>query len=109
MSLVELAQVDEVPKGTMKSFLVGGRVVCGSNIDGKLCATNIVCTHAGGELSKGELEGKVITCPNHGAKLDVTTGKCIAGPQIGLPRGNAKDETVFEVEIEDNKTKIVMV
>ncbi len=52
---------------------------------------------------------KVITCPNHGAKFNVPTGKCIAGPRIGLLGGRAKDETVFEVEFEDNKTKIAMV
>lgn len=68
-----------------------------------------MCTHAAGELSKGELEGKVITCPNHGAKFNVPTGKCIAGPRIGLLGGRARDETVLEVEIEDNKTKIAMV
>jgi nitrite reductase/ring-hydroxylating ferredoxin subunit len=105
---LELAQVGEVRQGTMKSFLVGGRVVCGSSIDGKFCAVDDVCTHSGGELSKGELVRKVATCPDHGAKLDVTTGQVHRWPQMGLPRGSAKDETVFEVEIEDNKTKIAM-
>jgi 3-phenylpropionate/trans-cinnamate dioxygenase ferredoxin subunit len=47
-----------------------------------------------------------VTCPKHGSKFDVTTGKCIAGPKIGFFRGKAKDETVFEVKVEDNKIKI---
>ena len=93
----------------MKSFLVGGKASCVSSIDGKLSAISNVCTHAGGGLSNVELEGKAITCPNHGAKFDVPTGQCIAGPRIDLLRGKAKDETVYEVKIEDNRTRIAMV
>jgi nitrite reductase/ring-hydroxylating ferredoxin subunit len=34
-----------------------------------------LCHHQGGPLAEGELEGNIITCPWHGAKWDVTTGK----------------------------------
>jgi nitrite reductase/ring-hydroxylating ferredoxin subunit len=106
MSYIEVGLVSQVPPGAMQSFLVGGKKVCVSNIDGKLYAIDNVCTHVGGDLSKGKLEGKIVTCPRHGSKFDVTTGKCIAGPKIGFFRGKAKDETVFEVKVEENKIKI---
>jgi len=106
MSFTEVAQVNEVPTGTMKSYSVGGKQILVANIDGKLYAINSVCTHAGGDLSKGKLEGKIVTCPRHGSKFDVTTGKSISGPKIGFLRLKTKDETAYEVKVEENKIKI---
>jgi nitrite reductase/ring-hydroxylating ferredoxin subunit len=109
MSFTDVAQVNEIPTGTMKSYSAGGKQILVANIDGKLYAIDNVCTHAGGELSKGKLEGKVVTCPRHGSKFDVTTGKCIAGPKVGFLRLKTKDETAYEVEVEENKIKISVV
>jgi len=106
MSFIEVAQVNEVSTGTMKSYSTGGKQILIANIDGKLYAINDVCTHAGGDLSKGKLEGKIVTCPRHGSKFDVTTGKCISGPKIGFLRLKAKDETAYEVKVEENRIKI---
>jgi 3-phenylpropionate/trans-cinnamate dioxygenase ferredoxin subunit len=106
MSFIEVAQVNEVPTGTMKSYSAGGKQILIANIDGKLYAINGVCTHAGGDLSKGKLEGKIVTCPRHGSKFDVTTGKCISGPKIVFLRFKAKDETAYEVKVEENRIKI---
>jgi 3-phenylpropionate/trans-cinnamate dioxygenase ferredoxin component len=107
MSIVEVGPVNDIPAGTMKSYAVGDKRVLVSNIDGKLYAINNTCTHAGGDLSKGKLEGKIVTCPRHGSKFDVTTGKSISGPKIGFLKLNTKDETAFEVKAEDNKIKII--
>ncbi len=38
------------------------------------------CPHAGAELSRGALEGPVVTCPRHGSQFDVTTGERLRGP-----------------------------
>ncbi|HLF36812.1 MAG TPA: Rieske (2Fe-2S) protein, partial [Anaerolineales bacterium] len=38
------------------------------------------CTHEGGPLSEGDLQGTVITCPWHGSRFDVTSGKLVRGP-----------------------------
>jgi nitrite reductase/ring-hydroxylating ferredoxin subunit len=51
------------------------------------------CTHRGGDLSKGSLSGKVVKCPRHGAKFDVTTGEVAAGPA-------KKSELTFEAKVE---------
>jgi len=106
MSLIEVAKVEEVPVGKMKGFTVAGKEILVVNYQGTFYAIGKVCTHAGGDLSKGKLEGNIVTCPKHGSKFDVTTGKSIAGPKIGFFRGKTKDETVFEVKVEDNKIKI---
>jgi nitrite reductase/ring-hydroxylating ferredoxin subunit len=106
MSFIEVAQVNEVPTGTMKSYSAGGKQILIADIDGKLYAIDDVCTHAGGDLSKGKLEGKIVTCPRHGSKFDVTTGKCISGPKIAFLRLKTKDETAYEVKVEESKIKI---
>jgi len=103
MSIFEVAQIDQIPAGSMKSCSVGGKQILIANVDGEFYAINNACTHAGGDLSKGKLEGKIVTCPRHGSTFDVTTGKCISGPKIGFLKLNAKDETVFEVKVEENK------
>jgi 3-phenylpropionate/trans-cinnamate dioxygenase ferredoxin component len=107
MSIVEVSQVSDLSDGTMKSYRVGDKQVLVANIDGKFYAINNTCTHAGGDLSKGKLEGKIVTCPRHGSKFDVTTGKSISGPKIAFLKLSTKDETVFEVKVEDNKIKII--
>ncbi|MGD6805890.1 MAG: Rieske (2Fe-2S) protein [Candidatus Bathyarchaeia archaeon] len=52
------------------------------------------CTHAGGDLSKGILEGNAITCPRRKVKFDVATGKVISPPKIGLFHPKIQDEKV---------------
>lgn len=44
------------------------------NIDGDYYAIGAACTHRGGELFEGELDGPCIVCPLHGARFDVRTG-----------------------------------
>ncbi|MCX5976683.1 MAG: Rieske 2Fe-2S domain-containing protein [Coprothermobacterota bacterium] len=103
MSFIEVGQIDQIPVGSMKSTSVSGKQILIANVDGEFYAINNTCTHAGGDLSKGKLEGKIVTCPRHGSKFDVTTGKCILGPKFGFLKINTKDATAFEVKAEENK------
>ncbi len=50
------------------------------NVDGKYYATQDECTHKGGPLSEGDLEGKQIVCPWHASCFDVTNGEVTCGP-----------------------------
>ena len=52
------------------------------NVAGTLYAIEAVCTHDGGELDQGELDGCRIMCPRHGAYFDVTTGAALTLPAI---------------------------
>jgi nitrite reductase/ring-hydroxylating ferredoxin subunit len=49
-------------------------------IGGEVHAIDNVCSHAGGPLCEGSLDGAVVTCPWHGSKFDVTTGAVQGGP-----------------------------
>ena len=84
----------------MKMVKLGEKEILIINLDGKYYAIGNRCTHRGGELSKGTVEGTTINCPRHKAKFDVTTGKVISGPRIPLMHPKVEDEPSYEVKIE---------
>ncbi len=45
-----------------------------------VCAISETCSHAGGPLSEGELDGNIVQCPWHGSRFDVCTGEVKGGP-----------------------------
>lgn len=69
-------RIDAVPPGS--ALLVGGAVVF--NVAGSFCATQVKCTHRGGPLSEGKLDGSTVTCPWHGTQFNVCTGAVLRGP-----------------------------
>lgn len=75
---VEVARADRLPPGSGAPFTAAGRDVALFNVDGTICAIADTCPHAGGSLGMGKLDGRIVTCPVHGMKFDVTTG-CFAG------------------------------
>lgn len=77
-----IAKKSEIPPGTAKRFEVDGVEVLLCNVAGAFYAVEDVCTHDGGPLDQGELEGCEIMCPRHGALFDVTTGAALTLPAI---------------------------
>lgn len=57
----------------------GGSVVV-MRLEGRLHAIRDECPHNGASLADGTLEGRIITCPQHGSQFDVTTGARERGP-----------------------------
>jgi nitrite reductase/ring-hydroxylating ferredoxin subunit len=70
----------DLEPGDMIVLEAGGDAVAVYDVDGTFCATQAECTHQGGPLNEGELDGKVVTCPWHGSRFDVTTGQVVRGP-----------------------------
>lgn len=50
------------------------------NIEGEFFAIQDICTHDGGEIVSGILEGDEIVCPRHGARFCIKTGKVKSPP-----------------------------
>jgi nitrite reductase/ring-hydroxylating ferredoxin subunit len=82
---IEVAKMSEIPEGSMKRVHAFGSHVLLANVRGRVYATQDDCGHQRASLSKGSLEGRIVTCPLHRAKFDVTTGKNIAGINFGMP------------------------
>ncbi|KYC45346.1 MAG: Sulredoxin [Candidatus Methanofastidiosum methylothiophilum] len=100
MEFMKVGKVSEIKEGSMKKYYINGKEILISNIGGKYYAINNKCTHRNGDLSSGKLEGSVVTCPKHGSKFDVTTGKLISGPKIPLIKLKINDEEKYEVRLE---------
>ncbi len=77
---VTVARVGEIPEGGVKVVRVEDQAIALFHVDGAYYALDDVCTHDGGPLAEGHLEGCVIECPRHGAKFDVKTGAVISLP-----------------------------
>ena len=82
MSFQPVAKLSEIPEGTTHKVVIGRHAVLLCNVGGQIFAIEDVCTHDGGELDQGELEGTRIMCPRHGAFFDVTTGAALTPPAV---------------------------
>ena len=99
MEYVEIAREGQIAPGTMKAFSVKGKDLLVANVGGQYYAIGSKCTHMHVDLSKGVLNGKVVTCPRHGSQFDVTSGARLAGP--------AKDnEPAFAVKVEGGSIQV---
>jgi nitrite reductase/ring-hydroxylating ferredoxin subunit len=90
---VKVGQVSDFPAGSKKKVQFGSEDVLVANVAGNIYAISNKCTHRGGSLDEGEIEGTVVTCPLHGGQFDVTTGKVLKRPPT-------KDDTCFEVRVQ---------
>lgn len=70
----------ELPEGEMKRVDAGGVPVLLVRREGNVCALAHTCSHAGGPLSEGKLEGDVVQCPWHGSRFNVRDGSVVDGP-----------------------------
>jgi 3-phenylpropionate/trans-cinnamate dioxygenase ferredoxin subunit len=100
LTLVRVAKTSEIPQGQMKAFKLEEKEILIANVNGNYYAIANRCTHKNGDLSKGSLEGNIVTCPVHGARFDVTSGKAVAGPKLAFFRAKTNDELSYQVKIE---------
>jgi len=82
MAKKRVATVSEIAPGTTKQVVLGGDEVLLCNVAGTIYAIDDVCTHDGGPLEQGRLDGCEIECPRHGARFDVRTGEATAFPAV---------------------------
>jgi len=128
---VDVADINEVPGGKMKYVQVGEKEILLANSEDKVYALCDRCSHMNAPLSMGAMNGKVVTCPMHGARFDVTTGKKIAEPMTldpsklpePLPESLQKmfahsaeiqskiktyDQATYETRVDGNRVKVRM-
>src|ERR671914_78538 len=124
---VNLASIDEIPEGKIKHAEINGNEILVANTDGKFYALCDRCSHTNAPLSMGNLKDNVVTCPMHGARFDIKTGKKISDPTMpsinmdSLPSNLQKymqyagqilshiktyDQKTYEVKIEDNSVQV---
>jgi 3-phenylpropionate/trans-cinnamate dioxygenase ferredoxin subunit len=92
---VQVCKVTDVPDPGKLVVEVEDRIVALFHLDGELWALDDLCTHDGGTLADGELEGHTIICPRHGARFDVRTGQALTMPAT-------KATAAHQVKVEGN-------
>jgi nitrite reductase/ring-hydroxylating ferredoxin subunit len=128
---IDTSDIKGVHSGKMKHVEVQQKEILLANSDGKVYALCDRCSHMNAPLSMGTLNGKVVTCPLHGARFDVTTGKKVGEPMAPdpskfpepLPESLQKlfarsaeitskvktyDQSTYETKVEGNRVKVRM-
>ena len=77
---IRVARTNDLEDGELMAVEVDSEPVCLAKVDGTIYAFTDDCTHIGGPLNEGELDGDMLTCPWHGAQFNVRTGKVLRGP-----------------------------
>ncbi len=78
---------------------VDGTDVAIFKIDGQCYAISDVCSHDGGEIASGTVEGDEIICPRHGARFCIKTGVVTAPPAY-------ENIDCFPVRIEQGRIQV---
>ena len=77
---LDAAALADVPEGDVIAVQVAGKEIALYEVDGKVFATDNLCTHGHARLSDGFLEGNEIECPLHQGRFDVCSGKALCAP-----------------------------
>lgn len=97
---IKVATTEEFADQQAKAVELEGEKIALFRVDGAFYAMSDTCTHRGGPLSEGTVEGTEVTCPWHGAKFDLRTGAVLGPPARQGVRGYPVRVTGTDVEIE---------
>lgn len=75
-----VAPAASIAPGDYAQIEIDTQLIAVFNIDGKFYAIDDLCTHDGGELAGGAVEGDVVICPRHGARFCLRTGAALTPP-----------------------------
>ena len=96
---VKVAETKDIQPSQMKEVQVNGKNVCIANVEGKFYAIGNICTHEGGPLADGTLEGYEVECPWHNSKFDLRTGEVTSPPA-------SEPEPAYEIKVDGNNILI---
>ena len=100
MGFVRVMDVSELPVGQKVRVVVGGKEILLANLDGLFFAIANKCSHLGGSLFQGTLEGKTVTCPRHGAQFNMETGQAEGKARIAVIKMQVRDQESYPVKVE---------
>lgn len=96
---IDVSPRQDFAVGEWRSLDVDGTLVAVFNVDGHYYAIEDVCTHDGGILTGGAVEGDQIVCPRHGARFSIKTGAVLSPPAY-------EDVQTFPVRLEGEMVQV---
>lgn len=107
MAYVSVGEVNQLADGAMKEVTVDSHKILIARVGDRFYATDSRCSHMGGRLAQGKLEGTVVTCPKHGSRFDLMNGSVVQWLQgsgllsrIGTALKSPRPLTTYNVRIE---------
>jgi 3-phenylpropionate/trans-cinnamate dioxygenase ferredoxin subunit len=79
---IRVGTIAEVPAGRAEVFDVEDRKIAVFHLGIAYYAIDDICTHDGGPLADGEVDGEQVICPRHGARFSIKTGAALSFPAI---------------------------
>jgi nitrite reductase/ring-hydroxylating ferredoxin subunit len=77
-----VAGAGEIGEGEARVVEVGDRTLAVFNVGGTFYAIDNTCPHRGGPLGEGDVDGRIVVCPWHAWRWDVTTGSNANNPAV---------------------------
>ena len=96
MTKAKIATTADVSADKVLKASANGKSVIVAKVGDKYCAIANKCPHFGLPLAKGKFENGVITCPFHGSKFEVCTGKNVEWVEsfVGIPLPNIAKKAI---------------
>jgi 3-phenylpropionate/trans-cinnamate dioxygenase ferredoxin subunit len=80
LEYVPVAKLSELISSQKLSLEIDDHYIVLVHLEGAVYCLDDVCTHDGGPLGEGEIDGNCLVCPRHGAKFDIRTGDAVLMP-----------------------------
>ncbi len=96
---VDICAESDLAEGTPKRAEANGKPVLLVRKGQEILALAETCSHAGGPLSEGKIEGDTVVCPWHGSRFCLRDGSVIDGPAT-IP------QPALEVETRDGRVRV---
>ena len=98
MTFVKACNINEI--SPMKMVYLDKQEILLVKLDDKIYAIEGLCSHKGAPLDEGELNDRVLTCPWHQSKFDVTSGKVVMVPFDEEVDGKVRNQKKYEIKIQ---------
>jgi nitrite reductase/ring-hydroxylating ferredoxin subunit len=98
----KVANKKDIKEGALLGVELEGNNIALAMINGQVFAIDAVCSHQGGPLEEGNLEGYNLTCPWHYAVFDVRNGK-VSDRTVW-----AKNQTSYPVNVDESTGDILI-
>lgn len=92
----DLGSETDLSEDRPKCVTANGRNLALFRIEGHVYCLDNSCTHVGGPLCRGTLQGPVVRCPLHGSRFDVRSGQVVGGPAM-------RPEPAYPVTVEGGR------
>ena len=84
----QVAKTSEIPDGGFELCEADDQLVILFRVGDEFYCIDDVCTHDGGTLSDGLVQGCEIECPRHGARFDIRNGQALTMPATQSTRSH---------------------